>query len=204
MTKAFASLIIAMVSAMMVGCEPTTTMDDNTTTAVDNNTTTVDNNDSNKTDQRIAEINRFFNIDLGEKRSWYWAGSDTEGHWQPTDINCQYNMTDDGKLDVKNLIVSYMRSHYTIVTEVSDKCVDDDTGEKCLIVFNCSLDNNYDLGEGFRQYNDQQILGVFDNRTELGAVADFNDDNSDKPAPGWGWLGTPNEIMDKSLFPQIW
>ncbi len=201
-----ASLIAVMVSVLVVGCGGGSTPPvDQNSSVVDDSGTTGGQDDNGSGDQdvdaRITQINSFFNIELGNKKSWYWVGSDTEGHWQETDTNCEYQITPDGKFDATNLTVSHLRSHYTIVDEL-DNC--DDQGDSCLYVHNCSLDNNYELGEGFRQYNDQQLLGVFDDRIELGAVAYYNDDGLDDPDSDWGWIRTPGEIMEKALFPQNW
>lgn len=135
-------------------------------------------------------LEEFFNLDnLSVGDSFYWNGS----AWEKTEESCVVEYTDDGKVDFSKVTPSSLRSHHTIVLSSTDN-----NGEDFLLIYNCSMDNNYSFGPEASQYKDMQVLAAFSDRIEGGAFADYNSPDD------FGWIKTPGEIMDKQKYPYSW
>jgi hypothetical protein len=130
-----------------------------------------------------TELEKFFNLKLlrvGD--SWYWNGC----NFQKTSKRCGYKRMENGDTSIVGMPPSKLSYHYTLD-------IDPDEGE---IAINCSLENNYNLGQGFNYYNDYHIILV-ETMTLYGAADYVGGGNS------W-WLITPGEELKKNNYPIEW
>ena len=130
-----------------------------------------------------TRLEKFFNLKpLKVGDSWYWDGC----NFQKTSQRCRYSKHEDGEISVVGMPPSKLSFHYTYD-------IDSVEGE---IVTNCSLENNYNLGEGFNIWNDYHIILV--ETMILYGAARYEYETGDS----W-WLGT-GEALKKRNFPMEW
>ena len=130
-------------------------------------------------------VERFYNLpNLNIGDSWYWDGC----NWQKTQKDCQFEKV-DGEIQAQTIMPSSLKDHHTLTTDSVE-------GE---VIIGCSLDSNYDLGEGFNEYNDFKLLLVYDDNIIGYAFASYNGQDD-----LW-WLRTTDaEVITKEKYPYSW
>ena len=115
--------------------------------------------------------------------SWYWDGC----NWVKTNKKCQYEKDANDELEVWTIKPSSLKDHHTMIYSSVD-------GKE---IIGCSLESNYNLGQGFNQYNDFKIFHVHDGYIEGAGFSDWEPDGN------W-WIRTPGEIIVKENYPEDW